>query len=149
MITIKPNLIITKTDLMGNILSVDKVHNIVVSTGLDLMVYHLVSSMSAYAQVPYKFMLGGGTTAAASTDTALQSSDYDISFTGTTMRSAGVSFEGAIYSTDGHGTTSNEIGLFTSSSQIIARALISPLIKSSDLPSNEYISWAFDFTEST
>lgn len=143
---IKTNLRIVSVDSAGNV-SEFRTHNMVVSTGLDYIRDRFYST--ATYPPPYKFMLGSGSTPVASTDTALQTSEYDILFTGTTIRAAGVSFEGAIYSTDGHGTTSKEIGLFTSSSNIIARAIISDLIKSSDSPTNQYISWAFDFIEST
>ena len=144
---LKTNLQIVSKDLEGNVLYVDNVHNLVVSTGLDLIRNHLLSTMTALA--PHHFCLGGGTTAAASTDVTLQSTLYDVTLGDSTIRSGGVTFNGTLYSTDSLGSTFKEIGIFTSSSQMIARALISTIIKSSAQPKNEYFAWSFDFTAST
>jgi hypothetical protein len=93
--------------------------------------------------------LGGGSTPAASTDVTLQSTLYNVTFGASTIRPGGVTFNGTLYSTDSLGSTFKEIGIFTSSSQMIARALISTIIKSSAQPKNEYFAWAFDLAAST
>jgi hypothetical protein len=144
---INGNIRIARFDKEWNLISEDRPHNLVVSTGLDLIMNHLLSSMTPIT--PHHFILGTGTTAAASTDIALQTSAYNVSFTGSTVRPGGVTFNGSLYSTDGVGSTFKEIGIFTSSSQIIARALIANLVKTSSNPTNELISWAFDFIAST
>jgi hypothetical protein len=141
------NVKITYFDKDWNYIREGRTHNLILSTGLDLIRNHLMSTLAPLT--PYKFMLGTGTTAVVSTDTGLQSSNYNISFTGSTLRSAGVTFEGYIYTTDGVGSTWNELGIFTSSSEIIGRTLIVPIIKTSSNPTNEFIEWAFDLTAST
>ena len=141
------NVVIVSKDTNGDEVWRHRVHNLVPTTGLDLIIAHL-STIAAL--VPEHFCLGTGTTAADSTDTGLQSTDYDIAFTGSTIRSMGITFEGTIFSTDGSSdTTWNEIGLFTSSSSLVARALISPLTKVAGTPTNEYIYWAFDIEATT
>jgi hypothetical protein len=142
------NVKIRHYDVNGNWIKDDAVHNIVVSTGLDLLRDHLLST-AAVTLTPHHFVLGNSTVAVASSDVALGSSSYDISFTGSTIRTAGVTFNGSIYSTDGVGSTWNEIGLFTSSSSLYARALIAPIIKTSSQPTNQLIAWAFDLTATT
>jgi len=53
-------------------------HNLIVTNGLNIMRNHLLSTLSTTALWPNNFMLGTGTTAAYSTDTALQSSAYSL-----------------------------------------------------------------------
>lgn len=141
------NVKITYFDEDWNYIRKGRSHNLILSTGLDLIRNHLLSTLSPLT--PYKFILGTGTTAVASTDTSLQTSNYNISFTGSTVRAAGVTFEGYIYTSDGIGSTWTELGIFTSSSEIIGRTLIAAIIKTSSNPTNEFIEWAFDLTAST
>ena len=144
-LSITDNIQIIETDIFGNELRRIHVHNLITSTGLDIFRDYLAGTLLA----PNYFMLGTGTTAAASTDTALQSSNFDVAFTDSTTRSAGITFNGYVYSTDGVGSTWNEVGIFTSSSQLIGRALITPIIKTSSSPTNQLIAWAFDLTAAT
>lgn len=146
-LSIYQNVKISRFDENGTLLSEEVTHNLILSTGLDLFRNHLISSGGALPMNHFK--LGTGTTAAASTDTSLQTSAYDVAFTGSTTRTAGVTFTGSLYSTDGIGSTFYEVGIFTSSSEIVGRTLIQPIIKTSSHPTNELISWAFDLTAST
>jgi hypothetical protein len=146
-IEIYGNVRIVSYDLQGRVISQQAVHNLVPSTGLDLILNRLLSTGTAL--VPHHFTFGTGTTAAYSTDTGLQSSAYDISFTTPSVAAAEVTFNGSVYSTDGVGSTWNEIGIFTSSSSLVARALIAPLIKTSSSPTNELIAWSFDLVATT
>lgn len=127
------------------------VKNLVVDNGLNQMRDHLIG-LSAAAPLDH-FILGTGTTAAYSTDTGVQTSAYTISFSTSTSYSAGVTFKGTIGTTIGTsnagGSTYTEIGIFTSSSQLYARALLTPvLIKSTNPYTIETMSWAFAFTPS-
>jgi hypothetical protein len=142
------NIEIVQFDIFGNEITRSKFHNMVVDNGLNIFRDHMISTAGALPA--HHFTLGTGTTAAASTDMGLQSSAYTVSFTGSTTRAKGVTFQGSLYSTEGTGTTYKEIGIFTSSSELIGRALITPvLVKSSSTPTNELISWAFDMIAST
>jgi hypothetical protein len=53
---LKTNLDIITRDLDGNLISIDRVHNLVVSTGLDLIRNHLLSTMTELP--PNHFCLG-------------------------------------------------------------------------------------------
>lgn len=142
------NIVIVKRDAFGNIISNTDVHNLITDSGLNVIRDHLLSTGGALPA--HHFTLGSGSTAAASTDIALQSSLLTVAFTETTIRIAGVTFQGTIYTTDGLGSTFKEIGIFTSSSELIGRALITPvLIKSSSRYTTEVIEWKFDLTAVT
>lgn len=140
-----PNITITRFYVDTGETSEQTFKNLIVTNGLNIMRDHLIST--AGALYPNNFMLGTGTTAAYSTDTALQSSAYSLTSLTSTTRTAGITFTGTIGTTVGWGSTYKEIGVFTSSSELIGRSLITiPIVKTSSSLTVENIAWAFDFS---
>lgn len=138
------NVEVIQFDTDGNIIRQSKSHNLIVSTGLDLMRDHLLSSVSA--PTPDHFQLGSGTAPVASTDEDLIASNFSTAIESKVLSAGAVEFRTEISYTTGYGLTWGEIGLFTSSSQLIGRTLISPMVKSSVNLTKEYIYWKFAFT---
>lgn len=142
-----PNIKITRFYVDSNESSEQVFKNLIVTNGLNIMRNHLLSTLSTTALWPSVFMLGSGSTPAYSTDTSLQSSSVSVSFSGSTQRTAGVTFEASVGTTIGWGSTWKEIGVFTSSSELIGRSIITiPITKTSSSLTVENIEWAFDFS---
>lgn len=139
------NIKIERKTIDGKELPPIYVKNLVVDNGLNQVRDHLIG-LSAAAPLDH-FILGTGSTPAYSTDTGVQTSSLTIAFSTSTSYAAGVTFKGTIGINDGIGSTFKEIGIFTSSSQMYARALLTPsLVKSTNPYTLETMSWAFAFT---
>lgn len=141
------NIKITEYSADGDYINSQTFPNLIVSTGLDFMRDHIIGMTT---QRIYQYILGTGTTAAASTDVGVQSSAYTLPLSTYTSTSATVTFTATVGTTIGWGSTYNEIGIFTSSSQLIGRSLLSvPIIKTSSSLTLNRIDWTFSFSEAT
>lgn len=138
----------------GALISEQEFPNLIVNTGLDYINNRFAGA--AWAGSVYnaanisKIVLGAGSTPAASTDTGLQSASsfqfaINIGTTGLIVWPVGnMQITVLLGASDGWGSTFKELGLFTSSSDLIGRGTYSlPIIKSSSSLTYEVIQWQF------
>lgn len=113
----------------GRLLRTERLHNLVVTTGLNLIRNYLAGS----AVYPTEFHVGTDATAVNASQTALVAEVFDDTFTQiVSSTDATVVYKYFLASPSANGNTLREIGLFTSTGVMLARAvLVSPIVKTS------------------
>lgn len=141
------NIKITEYSESGDLVSEQEMHNLVTSTGLDYMISHILGQSTLRL---YTYILGSGSTPAASTDTALQSSQQNLLLSTYTSTTGTATFTATLGTTIGWGSTYKEIGILTSSSQLIGRSILNiPIVKTSSSFTLNKIDWEFAFIPTT
>lgn len=135
-------LIQTKDALTNEILSEQRVRNLVTVSGCGL----IAKLLEGTAAGPYWIAIGTGSTAATLGDTALEVEVLRVPII--SIASSGPSFSIAAYIGSGlaNGYTIREVGLFNAASggTLFARAIISSVVKNATTTIN--ISWSINIT---
>jgi hypothetical protein len=139
------NYTVESRDDTGLLLYSEKGHNLTVSGGLGFVRDSLITGTTKLVGL---IAFGSGTTAAYSTDTALQTPLAVVAVsTANTYAPGGVQFQCILGATLCAGSTVKEIGLMTASSFLLARALLgTPLAKTTAAPTVDTFTWNVEFS---